>query len=226
MEDLADKIVRSKRRRSLALVITKDADFEVRVPYRASLSTIKKFVNENRTWIEKKIEKKKELIDRHRNHVLPKEFIDGEGVMYEGKIYKLRISDCKDVNVSEVLYFPRKFLPQAKQYLIIWLKHRALKKITERVNYFANITGLKHKSVKISSAEGIWGSCNYRGSLIINWRLIMAPSAVLDYIVVHELAHLVVKNHSKLFWNKVKEILPDYKTHETWIKKNGEILML
>jgi len=221
LADLAYKIIRSKRR-SIALVVNKDACLEVRAPLKVSLKSIEEFIDKNRTWIEEK----KDFVNKNRHRTFPKKFVDGEHAMYEGSSYKIQIIDCEEIDISDFLYFPKKFLPQANQRLIIWYKYRAIKKITERVNYFASMNQLQYKVVRITSAEGIWGSCNAKGSLSVNWRLIMAPPDILDYIVVHELTHLIVRNHSKLFWSKVAEIMPDYKTHETWLKKNGSILML
>lgn len=217
--DLIDKIIKS-RRRTIALVITKNAALEIRAPLNVSLNTIRKFVTKNKVWIEKK----KALAKKQ--FVLPKRFIDEEEFMYEGNAYKLRISDCENINISSFLYFPKKFLPQAKQHLTVWYKHRALEKIVERGIYYANITQLKYSAIKLSSAKSIWGSCNTKGSLSINWKLIMAPPTILDYIIVHELVHLVEKNHSKKFWDKVQTILPDYQKQKGWLNQYGNTLVL
>jgi predicted metal-dependent hydrolase len=216
-----DKIIRSKRR-TIALVITKDATLEVRAPLRAPLELIKQFVAKKRSWIEKKID----LMSKRRKRILPKEFVDGEEFMYEGNIFKLQAGDCKEISMFDVLYFPRKFLPQAKRHLTIWYKNRALEKIVERVKHYASITQLQYKSIKITNAKRRWGSCSAKGSLNISWRLIMARPDILDYVVVHELVHLVEMNHSRSFWNKVQKILPDYKRHRDWLKQNGDSLVL
>ena len=221
LADLIDKIVRSNRR-TVSLVITKDAALEVRAPFNVSLDVIKKFAAKKRDWIEQK----KELVNKLRACVLTKQFVDGEEFMYEGNSYKLQSSDCEIISVSSVLHFPKKFLPEAKQYLIAWYKTQAFAKIVERVNYYANNTQLKYKAVKLTSAERSWGSCSHKGSLNINWRLIMAPPNILDYIIVHELVHLVEKNHSKRFWDRVQAILPDYKEQESWLKQKGNTLIL
>ena len=227
--DLTAKVIRSNRRRTVGLIITEDAELEVRAPKKASLTSINKFINDNKSWIINKIKARKELISKYRNHTVPDDFADGNNVLYEGDAYSLKITDHDTIslfNENKILYFPRRFLPCAKQYLIIWLKHQALKKAIARVEYFSKKTKLQYNDVRITSAKGIWGSCNSKKRLVVNWRLIMAPTDVFDYIVIHEIIHLVVKNHSKLFWEKVARVIPEYKNHEDWIKKNGEILML
>src|SRR3990170_5049178 len=100
------KIIRSKRH-TLALVITKDATLEVRAPLKLSLDFIEKFVNKKRSWIEKK----KALVSNKRDRAQPKKFVDGEEFMYEGEVYRLQIGDCESINLSSVLFFPKKFLP-------------------------------------------------------------------------------------------------------------------
>jgi predicted metal-dependent hydrolase len=221
LKKLIDNIIRSKRR-TIALVITKDATLEVRAPLNVSFNLIEKFIAKKRSWIEKK----KDLVNKNRIHTLPKEFVNGERFMCEGNTYKLQLTDCEDIYLSEVLHFPKKLLPQAKQYLTCWYKNRALKKVVERANYYTNITKLQYKTIKITNAKNSWGSCSSKGSLNINWKLIMAMPNVLDYVIVHELIHLVERNHSKLFWSKVRLIVPNYKEQEEWLKKNGNTLAL
>jgi len=225
MIDYTHKIIRSKRR-SISLSIDKDASLEIRAPLKASLKSIKDFIKENRTWIEKKMSERKIFIKKYSHLALPSKVVGGEKILYEGKVYGMKISDCMEIIISDIIFFPRKFIPLTKQYLTIWLKHKAFKKISERANHFASIARLQFKSITITSAKGIWGSCNAKGALNVNWRLIMAPPEILDYIIVHELIHLVEKNHSKTYWDKVKNVLPDYKEHEKWLKNNGDILML
>jgi len=202
------------------LVITKEAALEVRAPLNISLERIRKFVDKKRSWIEKK----KDIVNKSR--VLPKRFIDGEEFVFEGNLYKLQSSDCEDIEISNVLHLPKKFLPQAKRHLTFWYKDKALGKIIERINYYAAITQLQYNGVKITNAERSWGSCSTKGSINISWRLIMAPPSILDYVIVHELVHLVERNHSKSFWDRLQKILPDYKENEIWLKKNGNTLVL
>ena len=110
--------------------------------------------------------------------------------------------------------------------MIVWYKEQAFEKITESANHYSQISGWKYKTINITSAQGRWGSCSSSGSINFSWKLIMAPFDVVEYVVVHELAHITEKNHSARFWNKVKSILPNYKTQEKWLKENGKKLTL
>ena len=108
---------------------------------------------------------------------------------------------------------------QVKNY-----KALALQKITERVNFYSAKTGWQYKSIKITNAKKRWGSCSRNGSINFTWRLILAPLDVIDYVIVHELAHINQKNHSVKFWESVKTVLPDYLERRKWLKDNWMIL--
>ncbi len=212
-----DKIVRSKRK-SIALVIAPDATLIIRAPIRATLEYIEDLVFRKRLWIDKK---RKQIL-KNGAPVEAKKFIGGEEFFYLGQIYRLKIEPIKNIRLADYLYFPEKYLNKARARMIGWYKQKAREKITERTVLFSRITGWKFKSILITSAESRWGSCGAMGSLNFTWKLIMAPPSVIDYVVVHELAHTVERNHSARFWNKVATVLPDYKIRRKWLKDNGK----
>ncbi|MDO9303429.1 MAG: M48 family metallopeptidase, partial [Anaerolineales bacterium] len=107
-----------------------------------------------------------------------------------------------------------------------WYKERALEIISERVKQYSQQYNFAPKQVKISSAKTRWGSCSPNGALNFTWRLVMAPLAVIDYVVAHELVHLRVKDHSSKFWKTVESIYPDYKKQRKWLRENGGKLIL
>ena len=105
-----------------------------------------------------------------------------------------------------------------------WYRQRATEIIPERVCYYASELGLEYARVRISSAKRIWGSCSAKNSLSFSWRLAMAPVEIIDYIVVHELTHIVHKNHGKLFWRRVAKTIPDHKERRRWLRDNEHLL--
>lgn len=214
-----DKLIRS-RRRSVALVITKLATLEVRAPHRTSLKFIYDFIEKKESWILRKLEFMRQNVAQN----MPKKFIDGEEFLYLGQTYCLQINDCRKITCTDFLCFPNHLLPAAKKYLMLWYKKQALLTIAERVAWYANQTGLQYQTIKITNAKTRWGSCSARGGLNFSWYLIMAPLHIIDYVVVHELAHLIERNHSKRFWDQVKTIMPDYETKRRWLKQNGHAL--
>lgn len=105
-------------------------------------------------------------------------------------------------------------------------RNSARSRFTSRTAYYHTLTGGHYTSITIRDQKSRWGSCSSRGTLSFNYRLIFAPPAVLDYVVVHELCHLTHMDHSKDFWNMVGCIMPDYKIYKTWLREHGHELTL
>jgi predicted metal-dependent hydrolase len=143
-----------------------------------------------------------------------------------GDQYKLRI--VRDAPAP--LVFQKEFIldrahqNEARKLLSNWYKEEARKKISERVEWHARRIGLNVGRVRVTDAYKRWGSCGKNNSLNFSWRLIMAPLRVMDYVVIHELAHTAEKSHSRAFWNKVAIMYPTYRSGMDWLKKNGHLL--
>ncbi len=218
-----DHIIRTKRK-SIALIIEQDGRLVVRAPMRVSDADIKHLVKQKEGWIR---EKQKQVKDKSTQST-PKVYMDGEEFLYLGKSYKLKI--VADLNPALVLsrkfYLSLRALPKAESVFTKWYRDQARAVISERVKLYAARHGFKYRKIRITSARTRWGSCSSMGNLNFTWRLVMAPPEVIDYVVVHELAHLQVNNHSKEFWNQVGCIMPDYKKRLRWLKENGQKLTL
>ena len=98
-------------------------------------------------------------------------------------------------------------------------KNSAFVIIKERLNYYSSLTGIKYNEFKLTTPKKRWGSCNSKGNICINGKLGAAPQDIIDYVVVHELAHILEHNHSKRFWCQVARILPDFKSRKNWLKR-------
>lgn len=216
------KLIRSKRK-TIALGVTADATLIVRAPHSTSLNYIERLLSKKMGWIQRTVAR---VMSRPR--ALPREFIDGESFLYLGKTYKMRT----DRNATKPVAFKDGFILNTKdkncaRHLIIgWYKLEAKRKITERVEWCAQRFGLPFKTIKITTAEKRWGSCGTSGNLNFSWRLIMFPTSVIDYVIIHELAHLEHKNHSKVFWNSVKVMYPNYEKARDWLKRNEGTLTI
>mgnify|MGYP003877815677 CR=1 FL=1 len=223
MDIKIEKIIRT-RRKTIALQITDSATLIVRAPFNVSNETIQKVILKHLFWIRKK----KEEIQSRESKFSPKEFVNGEGFLYLGKYYKLRIVDNQEVPLKfkNEFYLSKRYLPNAKQIFIDWYKKKAYEKISERVKWYAQKRGFKYNKINITNAQKRWGSCSPKGNLNFPWRLIMAPLPVIDYVVVHELVHLEERKHSIAFWTKVKMLMPDYEKYKNFLKKNGYLLKL
>jgi predicted metal-dependent hydrolase len=218
-----DKIIRTKRK-TIALIIEHDGSLIVRAPLRATNAQIQALVDKKADWIRAK----QQLVKNASPKATRKAYVNGEGFWYLGKNYRLEIIDhAKAPLVLDGRFqLARTVLPRAPLVFEHWYRKRAAQVIVERVQWYAAKNGFTHNRIRITSARRRWGSCTSRGTLSFTWRLVMAPLAVIDYVVVHELVHLQEKNHSKSFWGKVKAIMPDYKQQIAWLKANGHLLTL
>jgi len=212
------KVIRSKRK-TISLQVSDDATLIVRAPFKVSDEIINRVILKHSNWIEKK---KKEIKLREVKFS-KKEFVNGEGFLYLGNYYRLRLVENQEtpLNFENGFFLSKEYLTHAKDIFIDWYKGRAYEKISERVKWYAQKRGFKYNKINITNAQKRWGSCSCLNNLNFSWRLIMAPLSVIDYVVVHELVHLVEKNHSRAFWNKVKMLMTDYKKHQEWLKRNG-----
>lgn len=116
-------------------------------------------------------------------------------------------------------------IPKLSAAEINELAVKARETIPERVEFFASVIGVDYGKITIRSQVSRWGSCSEKGNLNFNCLLMLAPAAVADYVIVHELCHRKEMNHSAKFWSEVKKVLPGYETQKAWLKKNGSALI-
>ncbi len=156
-----------------------------------------------------------------------RKFFPGEEFLFLGQSYPLVVIEdlSKAVVLDNSLMISQTVLGHARDHIENWYKTQALEHITQRVGYYAKITGLKYQSIRINNATTRWGSCGYKDTLNFTWRLMMAPVRVVDYVIIHELMHLKQKNHSRKFWAEVALMMPDYKQDERWLKHNSHLLV-
>lgn len=216
MQDVT--IIRSMKRRSLSLHIEPDGSLVVKAPTLVPKFAINHFIRSNEAWIEKRQQElKARSISRKPDTYL-----------YLGKLYTLEVrpNQKEIIEVEDKMYLGSPNKTYAKKYLLSWYKQQARKVISERVYYYAKISGATFSSIKLMSATTRWGSCSSEKALNFNWKLIMAPLPVLDYVVAHELAHLTEMNHSRDFWETVRKMYPLYREYRTWLKRHGHVLTI
>jgi predicted metal-dependent hydrolase len=190
---------------------------------RVSRDYINGLVGRKSAWIRRKL-----LEMSKKPKAEAKEFSEGEEFWHLGARYRLCIvrEARQDIELSDRLYKSERVMSKAGEALKQWYKAEALKIITARIARYIEITGYRPLSIKISDAKRRWGSCSRKGTLNFSWRAIMAPPDVVDYLLVHELVHIGHLNHSKQFWDRVREILPDYKEQEQWLRENDRMLVI
>ena len=217
-----DEIIRSKRK-SLAIVVKPDGSVLVRAPLRASNAVIQGFIEKHQDWIEK-----------HRAKALAvvpppaRQYVPGELFLYLGHSYPLEIVEAgrHPLRLEGTFKLAASRQKDAARVFERWYREQARQVLTERVEFFARQHRFQYQRIRITSARTRWGSCSATGSLSFSWRLILAPPSVVDYVVIHELVHTVIHNHSKKFWHRVGTILPEYQEHRKWLREYGRELLI
>ena len=218
-----DRLVRS-RRKTVAILIDRDGRLTVRAPLRLSMPRIQEFVESHAGWIAKTLARLQAVSPPPAQR-----YADGETLLFLGQAYPLSIVPARRPALTfdgAAFQLAKSSLPGAVGIFEAWYRQQARLFLAERVPVLAKKHGFKYQKIRISSARTRWGSCSSRGTLSFTYRLIMAPAEVVDYVILHELVHTQIRNHSKTFWNKVAELMPDYKPRLAWLKKNGKFLML
>lgn len=221
---LAYTIKRSAKRRKLTITVERDCSVVVYAPAGMSEDKIRYVVESKRQWIYVK------KGHPQKYHALPhppgKELVSGESALYLGRQYRIEVVKS---GVSEVRFAQRFFIPAIQggkrvEALREWFIDRAKEKIIPRVKIHACALGVDIAAIKIVDNRFRWGSCTLKDNVNLNWRLIKAPMFVIDYVIIHELAHLIEANHTPRFWNIVRAQAPTMEKAKDWLKENGQLL--
>ena len=218
------KVEYSKRRKTVGIFVERDRQVIVRAPEELPADKIAAIVESKKKWIEAKIN------DTHKYPEKPekKEFVSGESMMLLGRNYNLLVVKeyFEEVRFDGASFQISSYCPsQANELFLAWYKDYALREIEPMAKSFAQKLGVNYNSCAISETMKYrWASCTPKGNINFNWRIIKAPRFVIEYLIVHELAHLRVPNHSPEFWNIVSIQVPMYEEAKLWLRDNGQIL--
>lgn len=213
------KIIRSLRR-TLFLHVSSKGEVVVKAPIFIPDIIISQFIKEREDWIFKSL---KQVESRKPTQ---KAYKEGEEFLYLGDKYKLCIGDFKVISINNTLNIPDFMMFRIQKELTNWYIKQAQKIITSQVELLSRKMNTKYKSIRFSDTSSKWASCFPDNSLQFNWRLVMAPLMVINYVIIHELAHTIEKNHSRRFWSKVDLYTPAYKQHRKWLDKNKHLLVV
>jgi len=213
-----DQLIRSKRK-TVGLYVDYEGRVVVRAPHRLPRRVIEAFVSEREDWIIKQQEKARNL----QSKIQPKRYREGELFSYLGREYPLVLVDRQRpaLLLNQRFELSKSARPQGEKVFISWYRERARTVISARAQELAEDHDYRYQGIKITGARTRWGSCNSRGGLNFTWRLVMTPMEIIDYVVLHELAHTRVRDHSSKFWSLVAADMPDYKSRIKWLKENG-----
>ncbi len=211
-------LLERRSRRTIGLKITADG-LVVHAPKRIVEFQLNQILQGKSNWILNKLQA------REANHVAKIEWIDGEHLLYLGSDIQLSISQNSS---NKALIFDQNTLfiasPQPNNHaalgrkVIQWYKKQAVIDFSRRLEILAAKLGVATPPLTLSNAQSRWGSCNSRGEVRLNWRLLQAPPHIINYVICHELAHLKQMNHSAKFWAVVEQLFPNYKLAEKELK--------
>jgi predicted metal-dependent hydrolase len=216
--------IKYSKRKTLNITVERDRRIIVRAPENLSTEKIDEVVRSKRQWLLEKIRHSQKYPFVNER----KEFVSGETLMYLGRNYQLLVVDeeFEGIHFNQRFKISRKNQGKANELFKNWYLEQALKKIKPLAKEYAKNLGVKYNEIKTSEMKYRWGSCTPNNNIIFNWRIIKAPMFVVEYLVAHELVHLLEENHTPVFWNILSVQVPNYSKAKNWLKKNGLLLEL
>ena len=222
--DVTYSVKRSSKRTRVTITIERDREIVVHAPNHASDESIARIVEAKRHWIYEKTQHSQ----KYAQHPHPpgKELVSGESALYLGRNYRIEVVNkgAEGVRFDQRFLIPASLARHKRGVMRDWYIARAKERILPRVVKQARELGATFGQARIVDSRYRWGSCTVRDNINLNWRLIKAPIFVVDYVIAHELAHLLEPNHTPRFWNIVKTQVPAMDRARGWLREHGQIL--
>src|SRR4051812_41478287 len=215
-------IKRSARRRAISILVDEEG-LRVGAPWDASQGAIERLLKRHADWVVRKLE------EWQVRRAPARRWVDGETLTLLGRTFTLKLSsDCPGVHIDgSDLVVGIDGAGSVGRCVQEWLHGQALACFGERVDHYRRALGVKQSpEVHLSSARTRWGSCHVSGRIHLNWRLIQMPVHLLDYVVAHEVSHLIEMNHSQRFWRTVGKLMPDYAARRKELRRDGHRYLL
>ncbi len=230
LESLPVKIhlKRSTRARRTRMMIRPSGLVQVVAPQRQSQKTILNFIEEHKDWI---LQTLKNLKPRTSKKIWPDKFEDGAQLFYQGQYVPLSVTTGTHIKISYLNFCfiletpnPNPTYSQIKKAFVGWYKVEFEKQLNQLLSLHAPKITKKATAIRIGRFRSRWGSCRSDGLVQLNFHLNFVPLKCLEYVLVHELCHLIEMNHSKAFWNSVEKLLPDYKVQRKLLRDYSDLL--
>ena len=220
--DLSFELRQSPKRRTVGITVERDGHLIIASPLEVPLETLERFVDDKRLWIYTKLLKKESLTPP----VSIKEYVSGEGFYYLGRSYRLKLVDGLKEQPQLRLHqsrfqLHREAQAQGREHFIQWYRTHLQPILEQQIAVLVHRVGGLPLSVQVRELGYRWGSCGHKGDLYFHWRVAMLPRSMIEYLVTHELVHLVEPYHTNAFWQRVERIIPDHGNRKQWLAKNG-----
>lgn len=231
--DFQYTVIRRRGRRTASITVAPDNSVTIVVPAHLTDADVAGLIRRKSPWISRKIAFNREVRQPYRR----KEYVSGEAVVYLGRNYRLKVEAGNSPAGAELkggrlcVTAPATLAGDAKTnwvraQLVTWYQEHALAKVRERVALWGGRIGVKPTAVSVRDYTSRWGSCYRDRSVTLNWRIVMAPVRIIDYVVVHELCHLRHHHHAKAFWAMLALHMPDCAERKEWLRVNGGLLVV
>lgn len=225
-------IKKNPNRKTASVSVAPDNSVSVIVPDNLTDDEIEKIIKKKTQWILKK----KALNNEVQKPAKAKEFVSGEAFAYLGRNYRLKLeygafTPISYIGARLVVGVDKGASNDAQQEhikssIIDWYKVHALTKFKQRIKKYTSLLNVTPKSIKLGDFKAQWGSCHLDQTIVLNWKVIMAPMSIVDYVIAHELCHLVHHDHSAEYWRLLNKVMPDYAERKDWLRINGAYLDL
>ena len=230
VDGLSVEVRRSVRRLSVDLTIDRDGGVVIAVPDHVKEAEIERIVRGKQTWIYTALGRK----EATQKGPPPKEFVSGEGLYYLGRKYRLKLVPGEPgvnraggvVLRDDRFYLPSRMAAKGREIFVKWYSERAGEWIGRRVTALKGRMAAEPQSISIRDLGFRWGSCTHTGRVFFHWRTVLLPPERIDYLVMHELVHIHEHNHSPAFYERLRRASPDYKQHEDWFRRFGDLYSL
>ena len=220
VNDLRFEVRRSELRRALEITVDRGGELILSAPPDVPDAQLCDFVQRKRLWIYKQLARKDAL-----THETPRKvFTDGEGFAYLGRSYRLRLVSESDAAVKLVggrFVMPKSLARDGREHLIRWYGERARPWLAGKVADYAARMEVLPAGVRVQDLGYRWGSCGKGDWLYFHWKTILLPARIAEYVVVHEMAHLLEPHHTPAFWRRVERAMPDLDWRKQWLRDHG-----
>ena len=225
VDGLTYELRRSDHRKTLGITVDRDGSLILIAPEDSSRETITQTVRKKGLWVHTKLAEKRILF----RPKAPKEYVTGEGFYHLGRSYRLLLVDAPEDHAAAPALrlrrgrfeLRRDERPRAGEHFVAWYVRNGRPWIERRVDLLTDRIGASPAAVDVRELGYRWGSCGPRGNLNFHWRVVCLPPRIVEYVVVHELVHLVEPHHGTEFWRRVERVIPDYAARKRWLAENG-----
>jgi len=220
VDDLAFDVQRSSRRKTVELTVDRGGELRISAPPEADTAWLEGFVREKRFWLYTKLAEKELL----QHPVTERQFVTGESYPYLGRSYRILLVDEQSDPLKLVagrFRLRRDAQREGRQAFVAWYSNRATEWLRQRVREWAPRMESEPQALEVRDLGFRWGSCARGSKLFFHWATILLPPSIIDYVIVHELAHLHEANHTPEFWRRVRRALPTCDEQRAWLAQHG-----